>query len=87
MFSLTTLKECVRAYTHIFQPNDDLDNGIPCSRCILEDCKKIITNCKEVHKAQGVAVSGLGSWSGHRKENVRGVANKIMGEAHKNTLP
>ena len=48
-FSLATPKECTQAYTCIFQPSNDLD--IPCSRRILEDCKKIITNCKEVHKA------------------------------------
>ena len=85
-FSLATPKECAQAYTRIFQPSNDLNVGIPCSRRILEDCKKFITNCEEVRKARGVVVPGLGSRSGHQKENVRGVANENQGGKHTKTL-
>ena len=47
---------------------------MPSSKRILEDCKKFVSHCKEIRKAQGMVVQGIGSRKGHHQENVAGNA-------------
>ena len=61
-FSLATSTEVAQTYTYVFNPTLVGPNaGIPCSKKILQDYKKIISNCEEVCKARGVVVPGLRS--------------------------
>ena len=52
---------------------------MPSSKRILEDCKKFVSHCKEIRKAQGMVVQGIGSRKGHCQENVSGIMKNNHG--------
>jgi len=64
-FSLTKPKEITHSYMHLFNPALGSDASVPCSQCILQDCKTFVSNCNEICKVKDVVVPSLESRKGH----------------------
>ena len=60
-FSLAVPKETACSYICVFDPTFGPDAGVPCLQHILQDCKKLRSDYKEIHDKQGVLVPGLRS--------------------------
>jgi hypothetical protein len=85
-FSLATPKEIDRAYTRLFDPSLGPNQGIPCSRRIIEDCNKFVSSLEAIYDAKGTMVPGLGNRIGHRRENAVGISKSNHGGERKKQI-
>jgi len=71
-------KETAHSYKCLFDPALGPDAGVPCLQHILQDCKKLRSNYKEIHDKQGVLVPGLGSRKGHQNGNMIKITHHVF---------